>query len=345
MRTRKRTHGGDGEGGQARRGDGRAPAWTTSASTCRRCQLGITLASLGIGFLGEPAIADLIEPLFGDAVSHAVATAIALRHRLRPRDVAAHHGRRAGPEDLRDRQAPSRSRCGSPARCYLVRPRDAAVHRRCSTGVSNWTAARLLPHRRRRRALRGGLDAEGAARAHRPGPRRRQARPGRGGDALRRLPPARAGGAQRHDADPGGRDRRRLRGRRDRAAPLHLLRPHAPARHRGREPRPRARHRPRQLARAAAHDRGRRRVVRDRDPRRADRPRDQAAGRPARRPAAPALLDGRRRRRVRPRRRASSPSRTSSRRSSARSTTRPTRRAARSGAWPTATGTCAATSR
>ena len=42
---------------------------------------------------------------------------------------------------------------------------------------------------------------------------------------------------------------------------------------------------------------------------------------------------------------ASSPSRTSSRRSSARSTTRPTRRAARSGAWPTATGSCAATSR
>ena len=27
------------------------------------CQFGITLASLGIGFLGEPAIADLLEPL------------------------------------------------------------------------------------------------------------------------------------------------------------------------------------------------------------------------------------------------------------------------------------------
>ncbi len=42
------------------------------------CQLGITLASIGIGFLGEPAIAELIEPLFGDAVSHGVAVAIAL---------------------------------------------------------------------------------------------------------------------------------------------------------------------------------------------------------------------------------------------------------------------------
>jgi hypothetical protein len=31
------------------------------------CQLGITMASLGIGFLGEPAIASLIEGALGDA--------------------------------------------------------------------------------------------------------------------------------------------------------------------------------------------------------------------------------------------------------------------------------------
>ncbi len=42
------------------------------------CQFGITLASIGIGFLGEPAIADLIEPLLGDgAGATAVAFAIA----------------------------------------------------------------------------------------------------------------------------------------------------------------------------------------------------------------------------------------------------------------------------
>src|SRR5262245_36748758 len=40
------------------------------------CQVGITMASIGIGFLGEPAIADLIEPLFG-GLSHGVATALA----------------------------------------------------------------------------------------------------------------------------------------------------------------------------------------------------------------------------------------------------------------------------
>src|SRR5215212_8190072 len=42
------------------------------------CQFGITLASLGIGFLGEPAIAELIEPAFGDAVSHGVAVTISI---------------------------------------------------------------------------------------------------------------------------------------------------------------------------------------------------------------------------------------------------------------------------
>jgi CBS domain containing-hemolysin-like protein len=41
------------------------------------CQLGITMASIGIGFLGEPAVADLIEPAFGD-ISHGVATGISV---------------------------------------------------------------------------------------------------------------------------------------------------------------------------------------------------------------------------------------------------------------------------
>ena len=41
------------------------------------CQLGITLASIGIGFLGEPAIAVLIEPAFG-GLSHGAAAAISI---------------------------------------------------------------------------------------------------------------------------------------------------------------------------------------------------------------------------------------------------------------------------
>jgi magnesium and cobalt exporter, CNNM family len=42
------------------------------------CQLGITMASLGIGFLGEPAIASLLEDPLGNVVSHGVAVAIAI---------------------------------------------------------------------------------------------------------------------------------------------------------------------------------------------------------------------------------------------------------------------------
>src|SRR4051812_19976605 len=40
------------------------------------CQLGITMASIGIGFLGEPAIADLIEPALDGWAGHAVATSL-----------------------------------------------------------------------------------------------------------------------------------------------------------------------------------------------------------------------------------------------------------------------------
>jgi CBS domain containing-hemolysin-like protein len=41
------------------------------------CQLGITMASIGIGFLGEPAIASLLEEPLGDVMSHGAAVAIA----------------------------------------------------------------------------------------------------------------------------------------------------------------------------------------------------------------------------------------------------------------------------
>ena len=41
------------------------------------CQIGITMASIGIGFLGEPALAELIEPVFG-GLSHGVAVGLSV---------------------------------------------------------------------------------------------------------------------------------------------------------------------------------------------------------------------------------------------------------------------------
>jgi CBS domain containing-hemolysin-like protein len=41
------------------------------------CQVGITMASIGIGFLGEPSLAKLLEPAFG-GLSHGVATALSV---------------------------------------------------------------------------------------------------------------------------------------------------------------------------------------------------------------------------------------------------------------------------
>src|SRR5918992_5507303 len=42
------------------------------------CQLGITFTSLGIGFLGEPAVASLIEDAIGTSVPHGVSLTISI---------------------------------------------------------------------------------------------------------------------------------------------------------------------------------------------------------------------------------------------------------------------------
>jgi CBS domain containing-hemolysin-like protein len=42
------------------------------------CQLGITLTSLGIGFLGEPAIASIFEDIIGTRISHGLSLAISI---------------------------------------------------------------------------------------------------------------------------------------------------------------------------------------------------------------------------------------------------------------------------
>ena len=41
-------------------------------------QVGITLTSLGLGFLGEPAIGSLLEDLFGEEVPHWISTTVSI---------------------------------------------------------------------------------------------------------------------------------------------------------------------------------------------------------------------------------------------------------------------------
>ena len=65
------------------------------------CQVGITLTSIGIGFLGEPALAKLIEPVFG-GLSHAVAVAISVAFAFLLGHLHPHHVRRADPEAAGD---------------------------------------------------------------------------------------------------------------------------------------------------------------------------------------------------------------------------------------------------
>ena len=62
------------------------------------CQLGITMASLAIGFLGEPAIADLFREIFGEPFPHEVTLPPA------PMQTGIHH----------------KTPIGRPGRCFVV---------------------------------------------------------------------------------------------------------------------------------------------------------------------------------------------------------------------------------
>ena len=303
------------------------------------CQLGITLASIGIGFLGEVALASQLEPLS--------ATSSVTPWRWRSRWRSPTCSSRALHITVGE-QVPKIYAISHPegvarrtARPLALFARSSSRSSPCSTRPRTRSCA--IARRQPRGGLRGGDHVRGPQDADRARRARRHARPRRGGDALGRLPPARAAGAQRDDADPRGGDRRHLGERADRPAALHRLRPHAPARDRGRQHRPRARRGAQQLARPPADDARARRLDRARREGRADRSRDAPARRPARRPPARARVDGGRDRRVRPHVGDRRPSRTSSRRWWGRSRTRPTPPPARCGGWRTATCTCAAT--
>ena len=259
------------------------------------CQLGITMASLGIGFLGEIAIASLLEDPFGDVVSHAVAAPIAIaiayiltttlhitsasrcRRSMRS-STPRGHAPQAPPLEWFRADSRRSSGCSTAprTRCSLCGVRaDSAEFEE----VTRSEDLKLLIAQS---AVGGKLD------------------PGEAG-MLRRLPPARAGGAPGDDADPRGGDRRRVRERRDRAPPLvdsgHtrlvVTEDDSTDRIKG-------------IVHANSlvrltHDRGPAASI-GRDEGRADRAGDEAARRPAGRPSARARVDGRGGGRVRPHR-------------------------------------------
>ncbi len=163
------------------------------------CQLGITMASIGIGFLGEPAVAKLIEPIFG-GLSHGVAVAIsvAIAYAL----VTALHvvvGEQGPKLFAIARPEDSARRLAAPPE--LVPPADGSVHRRADLVGQRRSPPLRYPAGR---ARRGAADPRGPPDADLAVGGARQTRPGRGDDAGRCLPPARAGGARGDDADSGG---------------------------------------------------------------------------------------------------------------------------------------------
>ena len=282
VRSRKAHLQTDADAGQARRGDrgrddgrplalpvggaGRDHAHLAGPRLPRRA--GDRLAARGPVRRGGPAL-DLDDGLD--------------RARVPDHDVDPHHASASRSRRSTRSRRPSRSPAGAPARCCCSRG-SSTRSSRCSTppptascvcsacAPSGQLDEGETPEELRvliQESLTGGkLDAE------------------RGRDADRRLPPARAAGAPGDDARAGRDHGRHVRGRRDRAAPLRVVRPHAAGGHRGREPRPRQGHRALQPARAAAARRGPERDARRARARGADRARDQAARRPAGRPAA-----------------------------------------------------------
>ena len=203
-------------------------------------QVGITLTSLGLGFLGEPAIGSLLEDLFGDDVPHWVSTTVSITlaylittsihitlgeqvpkiYAIQKAEIVARWVVAAAAGLLEDLQPVHQRRSTPPPTrsCGVLGVRTSG---QLDEGDSPEELRVLIQE-----SVTGGkLDANEA------------------GNADRRLPPARAAGAPGDDARAGGGHGRHQRGRRDRAAALRLARPHAPGRHRGREPRPRQGHR------------------------------------------------------------------------------------------------------
>ena len=180
------------------------------------CQVGITMASIGIGALGEPAIA------------HAVRAAV--RRRDRPHGRGRRLGRDRLPADHVRPEHRRRDRAQAlhdPARRGSRPPRSRG---RCGFFRVLFTPFIVVLNSASNALLRAlGTDPDAEPEGGTPDElkriiaesrTRRQPRRRRGEHAHRRLSPARAGGPPGDDADPGRGHRRPVRDRPGRAAAL-----------------------------------------------------------------------------------------------------------------------------
>ena len=187
------------------------------------------MASIGIGFLGEPSLARLIEPIFG-GLSHGVAVGISVGIAFTL--VTSIHialGEQV-PKIL------AITRAEGTAASWPGRWRRSALSGPFTVGLTKIAngVVRLFGVRPGRAG--GAAHGRGREGHHSPiGPigHGRLAGPPRGGMLSRRLPPARAGGARGDDPDPGRGHRQRLGEGGGGVAALRLLGPHQVDRDRG----------------------------------------------------------------------------------------------------------------
>ena len=173
-------------------------------------QIGVTMTSIGIGALGEPALADILKSALGGALSHGVAVAVAaVVAFLIIASAQLVAGEMVPKFYAIDRAEAVARRVARPLQAFsaLFHPFIVVL-----TAVAD-RILRLLGvdmSLERRGRLPGRAQA-----ADRRVPRGWAHRPGRGGHAHRRVPPARAGGPPGDDPDPRRRHDRHLPGRRD----------------------------------------------------------------------------------------------------------------------------------
>ena len=166
------------------------------------CQVGITMASIGIGALGEPALAHVFEPLLGGPLGHTAAVAVSvvisyllitvaqsIIGEIAPKLYTIQHA-----EDLARRIAPMLQFFR-----MIFYPLIVVLN------SASYSLLRMLGTDPDAEPEGGTPDEHQAD--HRRVELRRQPRRRRGEHAYRRLSPARAGGAPGDDADPRGRDR------------------------------------------------------------------------------------------------------------------------------------------